>query len=170
MKVELNDVLHLLRLYRHDLMNQLQLVDGYASMKQHDLSQEKLHNLIKSLRDERLLQTLDAPQYVYWLIQLKLKEREMEIEFDIEHNEDSLLEFDDRLVHDGKRLFGEIKDHVDEFSQLHILIQIKHEHDWYIKYQVKGIDLSDGDFQADWKGRLEKVKKDNTTSFVFTYK
>lgn len=94
----------------------------------------------------------------------------MEFEFNIEQSEHSLLEIDGQLERDGQLLFGKIKDHADEFSQLHILIQIKHEQDWYIKYQVKGIDLSDEDFHADWHGRLETVIKDDTTSFVFTYK
>lgn len=65
LQIELDDVLQLLRVYRHDLLNQLQLVDGYAGMGQHDVSREKLQVLINQLKNERILQTIQAPQFVF---------------------------------------------------------------------------------------------------------
>lgn len=169
LRVNIKDVLYLLRLYRHDLMNHLQLVDGYASMKQYEQSQEKLHHLIMQLKNERQLQTLDAPQYVYWLLSLNLFEREMNFDFEIENHETSIEDYDGQITHDGKRLFEQIKAQLDSLIHLHILVQIKYDHDWYIKYHIKGIESLD-DITFYSYGQLKVIKNEKETSFVFTYK
>ncbi|WP_194840778.1 Spo0B domain-containing protein [Filobacillus milosensis] len=169
MSVNVEDVLDLLRLYRHDLMNDLQLVQGYGSMKKHDVSMEKLNQLITKLGEDRLLQTLDAPQLVYWLFHLKLNSRETKLEFDIEHNDQSLQPYDEIILNDGKHLIQTFEKELGSLSDLHIRIEIKYEDDWYIKYRIKGNEqIKDIVLNTDSKLMIENNEEE--TSFVFSYK
>ncbi len=137
LQIELDDVLQLLRVYRHDLLNQLQLVDGYAGMGQHDVSREKLQVLINQLKNERILQTIQAPQFVFWLINLKLNERDFNINWEVENNHQSIEEFDHLLVHDGKLLTHYLKQQFNDFTQVHMFIQINFDNNGILSIKLR---------------------------------
>lgn len=63
------DVVELLRLYRHDMMNDLQIVQGYASMGKMDKVESKLTEWTARLQEERKLMSLQAPAFALWVIQ-----------------------------------------------------------------------------------------------------
>ncbi|RPF55506.1 Spo0B domain-containing protein [Aquisalibacillus elongatus] len=169
MKVEVEELLALLRLYRHDLMNDLQLVQGYASMNKHDLSKEKLDGLISKLREERTLQTLHAPQFVYWLIQLKLNERETRFEFEIESHDHSIGNYDEELVLDGKMLMDHLRNNLGSLAELHITLRVQYNQSWYIQYDVSRIDLLNNIDKLS-KTNLEVKHNKEVTSFEFSYR
>jgi len=67
--MEENDVLNILKLYRHDIMNQMQLVQGYLSMGATEKVAEKVHDITAAFHEERKLMALEAPKFALWLIQ-----------------------------------------------------------------------------------------------------
>ncbi|MDY0408573.1 Spo0B domain-containing protein [Paracerasibacillus soli] len=55
-----NDVLRLVQGFRHDLMNQLQIMQGYATMGQSEKVQQKIDNLVQMYIEERKLFQLNT--------------------------------------------------------------------------------------------------------------
>ncbi|WP_112181480.1 Spo0B domain-containing protein [Paraliobacillus zengyii] len=63
------DVVDLLRHYRHDWMNELQLIMGYAQMGKLDKVQKKIEDSVERAVSERSLQNMPLPKTVLWLTQ-----------------------------------------------------------------------------------------------------
>ncbi|GEL77462.1 Spo0B domain-containing protein [Tenuibacillus multivorans] len=169
MKLDVHEVLQLIRLYRHDLMNDLQLVHGYASMKQYDVSMDKLNHLIAKLSEERTLQTIDAPQFVYWLIKFKLEHKEVTLEFELDEDKQSVEPYDQELVTDAEALINTLRHELGSLEGLHIRIEIKYDHQWHIKYRVIGHEELKK-VKMDKQANLMVEHKENEVLFVFSYK
>ncbi|MFZ3576416.1 Spo0B domain-containing protein [Virgibacillus sp. DJP39] len=66
--MEEKKVMDILRYYRHDLMNDLQVVHAYTSMGKLDKVEEKLATYMAHYEEERRLMNLNAPNFALWLI------------------------------------------------------------------------------------------------------
>lgn len=66
--VEQKEVMNLLRYYRHDIMNDLQIVHAYTSMGKLEKVKEKLATYMEHFDEERKLMNLNAPALTLWLI------------------------------------------------------------------------------------------------------
>lgn len=66
--MEQKEVMNLLRHYRHDLMNDLQIVHAYSSMGKLEKVKEKLTTYLAHFDEERKLMNLNAPNFTLWLI------------------------------------------------------------------------------------------------------
>ncbi|QKY69573.1 Spo0B domain-containing protein [Lentibacillus sp. CBA3610] len=65
--MEEKEVIQLLRHYRHDLMNHLQIVQGYLSMGKMEKAQKKLTNYMQLLQEEGKLVNMHAPAFVFYI-------------------------------------------------------------------------------------------------------
>jgi len=63
-----DEVVKMFRHYRHDLLNDLQLVHGYASMGNMDKMKEMIQNILKKSEEERKLNQLNCPHFTLWLM------------------------------------------------------------------------------------------------------
>ncbi len=63
-----DEVVKMFRHYRHDLLNDLQLVHGYASMGNMDKMKEIIQNILKKSEEERKLTQLNCPHFMLWLM------------------------------------------------------------------------------------------------------
>ncbi|SEA94462.1 stage 0 sporulation protein B (sporulation initiation phosphotransferase) [Thalassobacillus cyri] len=63
-----DEVMDLMRHARHDWMNELQLIQGYASMGKMDRVKEKLADVLTNADEERRLMNLNAPYLSIWLM------------------------------------------------------------------------------------------------------
>lgn len=66
--MEEKKVMELLRYYRHDIMNDLQVVHAYAKLEKVDKVQEKIAGYMIHFDEERKLMSLHAPNLALWLI------------------------------------------------------------------------------------------------------
>ncbi|ASK63075.1 hypothetical protein CFK37_13425 [Virgibacillus phasianinus] len=66
--MEEKEVMELLRYYRHDVMNDLQIVQAYTSMGKLEKVEEKLADYLSRFDEERKLMNLNAPNLALWLI------------------------------------------------------------------------------------------------------
>ncbi|MBM7554628.1 Spo0B domain-containing protein [Thalassobacillus pellis] len=66
--MQADEVIRMLRHARHDWMNQLQLIQGYASMGKEGKMKDKINEVIASAEDERRLMNIKAPYLTLWLI------------------------------------------------------------------------------------------------------
>ncbi|CQR46976.1 Sporulation initiation phosphotransferase B [Paraliobacillus sp. PM-2] len=65
------EVIKLLRYYRHDWMNDLQIIMGYAQMGKLDKVQEKIDLAVTQAEEDRKLQSIPLPKTALQLLQLK---------------------------------------------------------------------------------------------------
>ncbi|MFC7060765.1 Spo0B domain-containing protein [Halobacillus seohaensis] len=91
------DIIHILRHKRHDWMNQLQLVDGYASMGKMDRMKEQLDKIITDAEQERRLLNSSAYHFSIWLLTFNWENQQCRLSYVI--NEDiDLSRHDEQLV------------------------------------------------------------------------
>jgi stage 0 sporulation protein B (sporulation initiation phosphotransferase) len=102
--VESKDIIQLLRLQRHDLMNDLQIVHGYLSMGKVDKVKLKVNDLLEAYHQERLLMNLNCPNFALWIIQLNWKQPNMRFKYHIHSIKNDLSRFDDVLTLTGTTL------------------------------------------------------------------
>ncbi len=124
MRLNTSEFLQWLRLYRHDLMNDLQIIQGYATMGKYDKSNEKINQLTERLKDERLLQALNADQFAYWLLTLSLAEKQLEVTYDIDVEQSNLSSVDQQMKTDSENIIERLFKHINEYEikPIHIVV------------------------------------------------
>ncbi|SFA69022.1 stage 0 sporulation protein B (sporulation initiation phosphotransferase) [Lentibacillus halodurans] len=112
--MEEKDVIQLLRHYRHDLMNHLQIVQGYLSMGKTDKVQKKVKNYLQQLQEESKLVNLNAPFFALYLLQFGSLHMNFRLTYHI-HTENKNLQSVDQLLTDYcKQVMEKIKNATDE--------------------------------------------------------
>lgn len=99
--MEAKDVIQLLRLQRHDLMNDLQIVHGYLSMGKTDKVKLKVNEIIQEFQKERLLMNLNCPNFALWLIQVNWFHNNIRFTYDIHTITRDLSKYDSVLASIG---------------------------------------------------------------------
>lgn len=113
--------LNLLQYYRHDLMNELQLVQGYLHMGKTDKAKQKVNNWINDLNEERKLMNLNAPQFVVWMIMFNHVHNHIRLSYSI-HLQKSLHHIDPLIVIHCKAIVQTLKNNLikSELYNIHI--------------------------------------------------
>ncbi len=75
------EVVKLLQHYRHDLMNHLQIVQGYISMNKSDKAEQKLKETIVHYNEERKLMHLNIPVFTLWVLQMNIRFDHIKFEY-----------------------------------------------------------------------------------------
>lgn len=90
-------VVQILQHYRHDLMNRLQIVQGYVGMKNFDKVEKKLSEIVDYYNEERKLMSLNVPDFMLWIIQFDTRYENFRLTYKIHpeyknlHASDSIL-------------------------------------------------------------------------------
>ncbi|WP_217586844.1 Spo0B domain-containing protein [Lentibacillus saliphilus] len=94
------DVIDVLSHYRHDIMNQLQLIQGYLSMGKLESVQEKMTQYIEQLHSESKLVNLGLPGFALWLIRFNSTHTNYRLTYSIYGDQQSIRSsfIDDQLV------------------------------------------------------------------------
>lgn len=97
--MKFEEVIDLLRYYRHDLMNHLQVIKGYHDMNNSNKTNEKLNELIELLNEERKLSNLNIPKFFIWVLQFNTMHHHLRISYDIQiESNQSLTMIEDELI------------------------------------------------------------------------
>src|SRR5690625_3648810 len=108
MYVRNEDVIELLQYYRHDLMNQVQIMKGYLSMKKYDQVSHKLDELVEGFTGERKLMNLNTPEFNLWIIRFNMWHENIRISYNI-HTNKPLKELDKQFVSQCKQVVNSIE-------------------------------------------------------------
>ncbi|WP_229740772.1 Spo0B domain-containing protein [Ornithinibacillus halotolerans] len=100
--VEAKDIIQLLRLQRHDLMNDLQIVHGYLSMGKTEKVKTKLNEIIDGFNQERFLMNINCPHFALWLIQVNLEHKHIQFTYSIHTENRNLHDYDLMLTNIGQ--------------------------------------------------------------------
>jgi stage 0 sporulation protein B (sporulation initiation phosphotransferase) len=121
--VKSKDVIQLIRLQRHDLMNELQIVHGYLSMGKIDKVKAKVNQIIEASNQERTLTNLDCPNFALWLIQVNLLHNHIRFTYDIHTDNRNMQVFDTVLTNIGNTILDEILTNELEFVEGNIQLK-----------------------------------------------
>jgi len=65
--MEEREILKILQHYRHDIINELQVVQGYLAMGKTDRANIKMNDLFRHFNEERKLMLLNVPNFALWI-------------------------------------------------------------------------------------------------------
>lgn len=107
------DTINLLRHYRHDWMNQLQLLQGYSSMGKLDKVKDKLNDCITTAEQERKLTNLTIPDTALWIITFNWRYNNFRLNYDVQVSGRSLVGRDENLLNQLQDIMGIITTNSD---------------------------------------------------------
>ncbi|WP_181349710.1 Spo0B domain-containing protein [Thalassobacillus sp. CUG 92003] len=107
------DIIHLLRHKRHDWMNHLQLVQGYAAMGKQDEVVDKVKSLIAEAEQERKLLNANAPHFTLWLLSFNWYHDNYRLSYTVDKDGFSGERYDLSLLARSKRVLSVLLDHSD---------------------------------------------------------
>ncbi len=82
------EVVDMFRHYRHDLLNDIQLIHGYASMGNLDKIKDKLQDLLQKTNEERRLTNLKCPHFTLWLMNFNAQYENIRLSYKVLIQED----------------------------------------------------------------------------------
>lgn len=112
--MEEREVIQILGQYRHDLLNQLQIVQGYLSMGKTEKVQSKITDYIQRLDVERKLVNLNAPIFALHLIQFDSLHTNFRLTYDIRTENRNLAHIDKQLLAYFQQIMAEIDNTSDK--------------------------------------------------------
>lgn len=125
--MEEKDVIQLLRHYRHDLMNHLQIIQGYASMGKIDKVQQKLQHYMAYLQEEGKLVNLHAPALALYLLQFDSLHMNFRLTYHVHTNHKDLQSADQLLVKRCRQVMTLIENASDEMELYELDVQLYDE-------------------------------------------
>src|SRR5699024_11677237 len=105
------------------LMNQVQVIKGYLSMKKYNQVDNKLNEMIDEFEQERKLMGLNASSFVLWLIRFNSLHRNIRVTYNI-HTKESVKEFDKELLYQCQQFINAIETVTLESELYHVTIDL----------------------------------------------
>lgn len=100
--MEEKEAMDILRYYRHDVMNDLQIVQAYSSMGKLDKVEEKIASYLVHFNEERKLMNLNAPNLALWLIPFNSIHPNFRFTYAIRDENIDISDIDEKLTLDCK--------------------------------------------------------------------
>lgn len=117
------EIVKLLQHRRHDLVNDVQVMHGYASMEMFDKVEEKLNEFLISTEHERKLHMLQAPSFILWVETFCMKHQNFNLTYEI-HDDVNLKKHDEWITNTCEKLIQVVKDYSDaeELYELYLKV------------------------------------------------
>ncbi|MGN8645646.1 Spo0B domain-containing protein [Gracilibacillus sp. HCP3S3_G5_2] len=111
------DVVEMLRHYRHDWLNDLQLILGYAQMGKLDKIQSKINEVIERSNQERGLDRLNIPKTMVWLYQLNWRSETFQLHFQSFVDNQPVIIDDEALLAKIQKIFQILPSYQKEYEE-----------------------------------------------------
>ncbi|WP_170140736.1 Spo0B domain-containing protein [Oceanobacillus arenosus] len=102
--MEEKEVVEVLQFYRHDIMNDLQIISGYVSMGKIEKVEQKFEELLSFYEEERKLMSLKAPKFILWIIRFNNLYDNFRLTYNIHLENTQLSMIDDILIKRSKKV------------------------------------------------------------------
>ncbi|WP_373892927.1 Spo0B domain-containing protein [Virgibacillus natechei] len=119
-----NEIVQVLQHYRHDLMNHLQIVQGYLSMKKTDKAEAKLKETLDYYNEERKLMSLNAPMFMLWLIQFNSTSANWRVTYQIHTEYKDLGTIDWALTDQCKHILSAFRQASDDTELFEVNVEL----------------------------------------------
>lgn len=136
------EVIRLLNQYRHDVMNELQIIQGYLSIGKIDKVKDKVNSCIDKLNQERKLTNLNTPLFILWLVRFNTLHTNMRATYEINVTNNNLSKIDDLLVKSCQQVTNWIKDVGDRNELYEIMIELNetvYESEVTLDFNINGL-------------------------------
>ncbi|WP_079479538.1 Spo0B domain-containing protein [Halobacillus salinus] len=104
------EIIALLRHKRHDWMNQIQLIQGYASLGKQERLMDQIGQIKEEAEQERRLLNSRAPHFTLWMLSFNHDVDQFRLRYELKEEID-LSRHDLDLLANGRRLFELMEDH-----------------------------------------------------------
>ncbi|WP_281658284.1 Spo0B domain-containing protein [Halobacillus sp. Cin3] len=111
--MEEKEIIGLLRHKRHDWMNQIQLIQGYASLGKHDRLMDLLDTVKAESEEERRLLNTEADEFSLWLLTFNWSYQSFRLTYSLEQGLD-LSSHDQTLAAYGRRMMEIMEKYKDK--------------------------------------------------------
>lgn len=133
-----DEVIDLLRHYRHDLLNHLQLIKGYASMNKLDKVKEKIDQGIVLSRQEAKLSDLNCPAFALWVIQFNWQHENFKLQYQVDGDNVDLSSIDSSLYAICEEMMDMLSNNMDPTYLYETYLHIHHQQKTTIKFEFIG--------------------------------
>ncbi|MCU6793401.1 Spo0B domain-containing protein [Paenibacillus sp. WQ 127069] len=153
--------LRLIRLfnhYRHDWMNEIQLIFGYVKLRKYDKLESLIQNIKVKVQRESNVSKLGVPELIMYVFSVQAEVKELKLEVEMEHE----IHLNELLI-DCKELTRLLIAVIEVFKE-HAVVHHEHEYGLQLKLtQTVGKLTIDGHYQCDKTGNqllpaLERVR------------
>lgn len=153
MKVE--DVVHLIQHYRHDVLNQLQIVQGYIKLNDLKKADSSMDELLQYFDQERKLLSLNIPNVFLWFLQFKIKYNHFSLTYDIDIESKDLQKSDHFIVRKFEQMMQEIQQNYCEETLHQVEVELKDNIEFcdIAIYIDEELEKNDGKYES----RLEDI-------------
>lgn len=108
-----HSIIHFIKLYRHDLMNHLQLLSSFFNMGNITNVENKMNEIIHYYNEERKLFSLNAPKLTLYLLFFNHHYANKNLTYNVEVDNVDLSLEDEKIYNQNRQLFGSFQDKND---------------------------------------------------------
>lgn len=126
----------ILRYYRHDVMNDLQIVQAYSSMGKLEKVEEKIAAYMVHFDEERKLMNLNAPNLALWLIPFNSIHPNFRFTYAICDEKIDISEIDEKLTTDCKSCIKHLQKITDDTALYEGKINVEYSAQSKIQVQI----------------------------------
>ncbi|HEY4601178.1 MAG TPA: Spo0B domain-containing protein [Cerasibacillus sp.] len=101
-------IIQFIQYRRHELMNQLQMIQGYIQLKKLDLAIDKIGEVVEDYEQERRLFYLRIPKFTWWLFTLPLEENWYPLTYEISNFSQTIEHLDETILLKSQEIIGKL--------------------------------------------------------------
>jgi len=144
-----HSIIHFIILYRHDLMNHLQLLSSFHNMGNITNVENKMNEIIHYYNEERKLFSLNAPKLTLYLLFFNHHYANKNLTYHVEIDNVDLSLEDEKIYNQNRQMFSSFKDKNDFVMynwRLHIHFCNKHNAVKF-SYSISNEQIEENDFK-----------------------
>ncbi|SER74477.1 stage 0 sporulation protein B (sporulation initiation phosphotransferase) [Gracilibacillus ureilyticus] len=164
------EVIELLRHYRHDHLNDLQLVMGYLQLGKQDKAEAKINDIIEKANNERQLDRLQIPKTMLWIYTKNWFSENMSLEYRMDIDDQSAMLSDELLKQQLERIFAELSAYQKEFQHYQTMLVFHTDQQMELTVEGEWTDLEALINQLKSHNFLDavQVKEDKQLQIIWT--
>ena len=109
---------------QHDLMNHLQVIQGYLAMDKIDIVKEKLDECINHYEQERRLFHTNAQRFILWTTQFNHHHENIQLIYRVDCDNLNLFQINQQLIEDSQWVVSMIKKYGSETELYEVKLEL----------------------------------------------
>ena len=135
--MEAKEVVDIIQSYRHDLLNDLQIIQGYVKLGKMEKVDDNLTKLFEFFHKERELLNLNIPHVVVWFKEFRMKYNQFKLGYSIHADNIKLTDADLYIKEKLDQIIQDIQQRSDDANVYTIHVDfIENENDCTINVSV----------------------------------
>lgn len=122
-----SEAVDLIQFYRHELLNHLQIIQGYMKMGNLDKADKAMNKLFESLHMERHILSLNIPNVFLWIFKSQMKYQHFKITYSVEIENKNISSLDGYITESLEQTMQEIIRNYNEEKVYRVHLAFKEE-------------------------------------------